>query len=95
MSRSVWKGFYIAKNVLKKNKKQKKNFFKIWSRNSAIPSFLIGKTVLVHNGKQFNKVVITREKIGYKFGEFSLTRKYFKKVVVGIKKNKTKIVKKA
>ena len=93
MSRSVWKGLYITKNVLKKNKKQKKNFLKIWSRNSAIPSFLMGKTVLVHNGKQFNKVVITREKIGYKFGEFSSTRKYFKKITEGIKK-KNKIVKK-
>jgi len=93
MSRSVWKGLYITKNVLKKNKKQKKNFLKIWSRNSAIPSFLMGKTALVHNGKQFNKVVITREKIGYKFGEFSSTRKYFKKVTEGTKK-KNKIVKK-
>jgi len=92
MSRSVWKGLYITKNVLKKNKKQKKNFLKIWSRNSAIPSFLIGKTAL-HNGKQFNKVVITREKIGYKFGEFSLTRKYFKKMAEGTKK-KNKIIKK-
>ena len=90
MSRSVWKGFFITQNLLKKQKKIKKNFFKIWSRNSAIPSFLIGKTVLVHNGKQFNKVLITREKIGFKFGEFSLTRKYFKKLVLGKKKKKLK-----
>ena len=93
MSRSVWKGLYIDKNILKKNIKIKKNFYKIWSRDSAIPSFLLGKTVLVHNGKQFNKVLITREKIGYKFGEFSSTRKYFKKLSVGSKK-KSKIVKK-
>ena len=86
MSRSIWKGFYITKNLLKKNKKTKKNFFKLWSRNSAIPSFLLGKTVLVHNGKQFNKVFITREKIGYKFGDFSLTRKCFKKTLLGNKK---------
>ncbi len=84
MSRSVWKGFYITKNLLKKNKK---NFFKIWSRNSAIPSFFVGKTALVYNGKQFHKVFITREKVGYKFGEFSLTRKNFKKE---IRKNKNK-----
>jgi len=30
----------------------------------------------VHNGKEFKNVVVTREKLGYKFGEFSFTRKY-------------------
>ena len=88
MSRSVWKGSFVTKNLLKKNKKTKKNFFKIWSRNSSIPSFLIGKTVFVHNGKQFHKVLITREKIGFKFGEFSMTRKHFKKILLSKKKIK-------
>ena len=37
-------------------------------------SNLIGKTVLVHNGKEFKKLLITREKIGFKFGEFVFTR---------------------
>jgi len=41
-----------------------------------IPALLIGETVLVHNGKDFKKVTITREKIGFKFGDFSLTRRY-------------------
>ena len=86
MSRSIWKGLYVAKNVLKKNIKRSKKNLKIWSRNSAIPSFLLGKTVLIHNGKQYNKIIITREKIGYKFGEFSLTRKYYKKINVSNKK---------
>jgi len=86
MSRSVWKGFYVVRNILKKNTKSQKNFFKIWSRNSVIPSFFLGKTVLVYNGKQFHKVYINREKVGYKFGEFSLTRKNFKKIIVKTKK---------
>ena len=85
MSRSAWKGMFIAKNLLKQ---QKKNFFKMWSRKSSIPNFLLGKTVLVHNGKGFIKVLITREKIGYKFGEFSLTRKYYKKKAETQKKKK-------
>ncbi len=86
MSRSVWKGFYISKSILKKINITKKNYFRIWDRSSAIPSFLIGKTALVYNGKYFHKVFITLEKVGYKFGEFSLTRKNFKKLVVGKKK---------
>ena len=87
MSRSAWKGLYISKNVLK----QKKKIFKIWSRNSSIPSSLIGKTVLIHNGQLFVKVLITRDKVGYKFGEFSLTRKYFKKKLEGKTNRKKKV----
>jgi small subunit ribosomal protein S19 len=74
MSRSLWKGLFIDPKLLK-NKKQKANS-KIWSRSSAIPSSLIGETVFVHNGKEFKRVSITREKIGFKFGEFSFTRRY-------------------
>jgi len=74
MSRSLWKGLFIDPKLLK-NKKQKANS-KIWSRSSVIPSSLIGETVFVHNGKEFKRVSITREKIGFKFGEFSFTRRY-------------------
>lgn len=74
MSRSIWKGPFIDPKILK-NKKQKVNY-KIWSRSSVIPSSLIGETVFVHNGKEFKRVSITREKIGFKFGEFSFTRRY-------------------
>jgi len=37
---------------------------------------LLGQTVFVYNGKEFKNVVITREKLGFKFGEFSFNRKY-------------------
>ena len=75
MSRSMWKGPYVASSVIKKFQSKIKNF-KIWSRNSVIPEFMINKTVLVHNGKEFKNVTVTREKVGFKFGEFSVTRKY-------------------
>ena len=51
----------------------------VWSRSSAIPSFLIDKTVLVHNGKEFKPVLITREKVGFKFGTFVATRLFTNK----------------
>ena len=66
MTRSLWKGLFLVDSFLKGSKK---NHSKIWSRKSVIPSFLIGQTVLVHNGK-FKKLLITREKVGFKFGEF-------------------------
>jgi len=75
MRRSKWKGNFIDNSVLKLSF-QKKKQLKIWSRRSVIPSFLIGDTVLIYNGKEFKKVKITREKLGFKFGEFSTTRRY-------------------
>ncbi len=75
MSRSKWKGNFIDQAVLKIKDNSKKQL-KLWSRRSVIPSFLIGSTVLIYNGKEFKKVVITREKVGFKFGEFCTTRRY-------------------
>jgi len=75
MSRSKWKGNFIDQAVLKIKENSKKQL-KLWSRRSVIPSFLIGSTVLIYNGKEFKKVVITREKVGFKFGEFCTTRRY-------------------
>ena len=75
MGRSSWKGPFVDSYILRRTKR-KLNNLKIWSRNSVIPESLLGKTVLVHNGKDFKNVVITREKLGFKFGEFSFTRKY-------------------
>jgi ribosomal protein S19 len=53
---------------------------KIWSRSSVIPETLLGEITLVHNGKEFKRITITRDKIGFKFGEFSFTRKVVSKV---------------
>ena len=72
MSRSKWKFNYIHNSILRLAARKMK---KVWSRSSTIPSFLLGATVWVHNGKEFKKVLITEDKIGYKFGEFSTTRK--------------------
>lgn len=74
MSRAIWKGPFIDP-IFFKSKKQKLNH-KIWSRSSVVPASLIGETVFIHNGKEFKRVSITREKVGFKFGEFSFTRRY-------------------
>lgn len=88
MRRSRWKGYYISKSIIKNLllKEQGKKFFKIWNRNSVIPLGLIGTKVGVHNGKEFKNVLISREMVGYKFGEFASTRKFTKKKVKQKKK---------
>ncbi len=80
MRRSKWKGNFIDNAIFKLktkiNKKEKKAKLKIWSRRSVIPKFLIGTTVMVHNGQEFKNLDIDLKKVGYKFGEFITTRKY-------------------
>ncbi len=85
MSRSIWKGPYISKCLFRKST-LKKNTIKIWDRASIIPYKLMNKSVLIHTGKEFRKIFISRHKIGYKFGEFSYTRKPNKKGEKIIKK---------
>jgi len=72
-----------------KNKKTNNKFFKIkiWCRNSVIPSKFVNKVVWVYNGKTFRKLVVTKEKLGFKFGEFSFTRVKNQK-----KKTKKKVI---
>lgn len=74
MTRSAWKGKFIYNFLLENKFIKRKKKLNIWTRNSTIPSKLLGKDVFVHNGKQFHRVHITREKVGFKFGQFSYTR---------------------
>lgn len=71
MTRSSWKGYFLDSCFIRKS--GLKNL-KIWSRGSAIPASLINTWVSVYNGKEFKAVYITREKIGFKFGDFAFTR---------------------
>ena len=79
MSRSKWKtpnfDFKFYKNLIFNDSN-----IKIWCRNNVIPESLLGKRILIHNGNSFKRVLIVREKIGFKFGDFCITRKYSKKV---------------
>lgn len=90
MPRSNWKPRHISNCLLKSKIQDQKNIY-IWSRSSTIPESLAGKMVFVHNGKEFKKVFIRRSRIGFKFGEFALTKKFTqKKDKKNLKKKKTK-----
>ncbi len=67
--RSIWKGPYIAREVLLASDNKK-----IWSRSSTIVPHLVGKQLSVHNGKKFVAVSITEAMVGHKLGEFAPTR---------------------
>ena len=45
---------------------------------------LLGKTIGVHNGKEYIKVEIVQEMLGHRLGEFSPTRKIAKHISKGV-----------
>ncbi len=80
MPRSVWKGPFIDRSLLKKidtaRQSGKNTIIQTWSRRSTILPQMVGLTFGVHNGKKFIPVLVTDQMIGHKLGEFAPTREF-------------------
>jgi len=80
MSRSVWKGpfvdRYLIKKVLSVKESGKYTVIKTNSRRSTIIPMFVGVTFSVYNGKKYVPVSVKEEMIGKKLGEFSPTRTF-------------------
>ncbi|MFQ6055580.1 MAG: 30S ribosomal protein S19 [Methanosarcinales archaeon] len=78
--RTIKRGFSDRhKKILKKIQKGEK-VIRTHLRDMIILPNMVGLTLEIYNGKEFNKVEVQPEMIGHYFGEFALTRK---KVVHG------------
>ena len=90
MGRSLKKGPFIHKGLLKKieemNANNEKKVLKTWSRPSTIFPQMVGHTIAVHDGKKHVPVYVTEDMIGHKLGEFAPTRTF--KGHAGDKKSK-------
>lgn len=80
MSRSSKKGPFYSEKLLKKVLKQieanSEEPIKTWARSCTILPEFVNQTFLVHNGKNFIKVLVREEMVGHKLGEFALTRSF-------------------
>ena len=80
MARSLKKGPFVHFKLQKKidgmNESGKNSVVKTWSRASMITPDFVGKTIAVHNGRQFIPLFITENMVGHKLGEFSPTRTF-------------------
>ena len=80
MSRSVKKGPYMDKSLMKKieamNASNEKHVVKTWARSSTIVPEMVGHTIGVYDGRKHIPVYITAEMVSYKLGEFAPTRTY-------------------
>ena len=80
MPRSIKKGPYVDYHLLSKIEKavatNDKRPIKTWSRRSMILPEMVGLTIAVHNGRLHVPVYITENMVGYKLGEFAVTRTF-------------------
>ncbi len=72
--RSIERGFTDTQKKIMK-KLEKKDQVKTHCRTMVILPNMVGKTILVYNGKSYNAVRVMEEMIGHVLGEFVLTRK--------------------
>jgi small subunit ribosomal protein S19 len=49
---------------------------KTWARACTIIPEFVGQSFMVHNGKNFIKVLCTEDMVGHKLGEFAATRTF-------------------
>ena len=80
MSRSIWKKpfseNYIFKEIYKnKNNNLKQKVIILHSKNSIIFPIFVGSIFAIYNGQKFVNLLVNKDMVGYRFGEFVSTRK--------------------
>lgn len=71
--RAHWKIPYIH-NMFTNYTNISKKTMKIQHRHTIIPYTLLSKTLNIYNGKKYIPVIIKKEMVGHKTGEFSITK---------------------
>jgi small subunit ribosomal protein S19 len=72
--RTLARGFTVQEKALVE-KLVKKDNVKTHARSMVILPKMVGKTIMIYNGKEFVKVRIAEEMIGHVLGEFAPTRR--------------------
>jgi small subunit ribosomal protein S19 len=84
--RAMLRNYDVLDKFVKKCEKNSKKSkpIKTHNRSLVIVPAMIGKTLSIHNGKDFTRVDVTWEMLGHRLGEFSLTRKPVKHGSAGV-----------
>lgn len=80
MARPSWKFNFINSHIYKNiflNKFKSFRLTKLFCRNSFVPKAILKKSIYLHKGNIFAKVLFTKYHVGFKVGEFAITRKPF------------------
>lgn len=84
--RAVLRQFDVIENFVKESKKKMENGKDIRThlRHIVIVPKMVGMKIGIYNGKEFLAIVIVKEMLGHRLGEFSLTRKKVEHGAAGI-----------
>ncbi|RQD83017.1 30S ribosomal protein S19 [Methanosalsum natronophilum] len=82
--RSLNRGFSEGQKKILKQIRDGKDNIRTHQRDMVVIPEMVGKTIEVHNGKEFVRVEIAPEMVGHRFGEFSLTRNRVKHGSAGV-----------
>jgi small subunit ribosomal protein S19 len=82
--RSLKRGISEIGKKLIKELEAGKNNLETHCRDMVIVPIMLGKTIKVHNGKEYVPVMVTIEMLGHRLGEFSQTRKWVTHSSAGI-----------
>ncbi|MAG52922.1 MAG: 30S ribosomal protein S19 [Nanoarchaeota archaeon] len=82
--RSIKRGFSEEKKKLLENIKKSEKPVKTHLRDIIVVPDMLGKRILVHNGKSFVDVTIDEEMLGRYLGEFVMTRQRVQHSAPGI-----------
>jgi len=70
------KDYYrVTSSTSKKVKVDVNEGYLVYQRGSTIVPEMIGRTVKIHEGHKFVKLLVTEHTVGYKYGEFAPTKK--------------------
>jgi len=87
--RKIRRGFTSEEQSLLR-KLAKRDRVKTHAREMIVLPSMFGKTILIHNGKEFVPVLITFEMVGHRLGQYVLTRKVTKHGSAGVTAKKEK-----
>lgn len=77
----------VLLQVFRKFKVQSNNqYFYVFNKSTTIVGNFLGQNINIYKGNLFRKIFVSKYLIGYKFGEFTHTRKPFNYPIVKKKK---------
>lgn len=80
MAKSSWKFCYINRYLYKNFFKKKLKGFRLtilFCRSATVNTLFLGRYVYIHQGNEIVRKLFNKYCIGYKVGEFALTRRAF------------------
>lgn len=73
--RTFRRGLSDAMKKLVKDVQESKGAIKTHCRDMVVTPLFVGKTIHVHSGKEFVPIIIDKDMLGHRLGEFALTRR--------------------